>query len=71
MSSTVQKHVLDHVKEFVEENPRMIGGVPCSPTAFGGAKGEYSPLARRGRYAFYVCPRTGLLRDARRARKAR
>lgn len=65
MSSAVQKHVIDHVKDFVEENPRMINGVAHSPTTFGGAKGEYMPLARNGRrFSFYVCPTTGLLRHA-------
>jgi hypothetical protein len=65
MSSAVQKHVLDHVKQFVEENPRMISGVPHAPTTWGGAKGEYRPLSQHRRHGFYVCPRTGLLREAR------
>jgi hypothetical protein len=65
VSSAVQKHVLDHVKDFVEENPRMIDGVAHVPTTFGGAKGKYRPLAgNRWREQFYVCPRTGLLREA-------
>jgi hypothetical protein len=68
MSSTVQKHVLDHVKDFVEENPRMIDGVPHHPDARGG---EYWPIGRWGRArGFYVCPVTGLLRLARRPPEA-
>jgi hypothetical protein len=59
MSSAVQKHVMDHVKQYVEENPVMIGGVPHCPSAFDG---KYHPLSRWSRRArFYVCPRTGLL----------
>jgi hypothetical protein len=62
MSSTVQKHVMDHVRDFVEQNPRMIDGVPHAPIAFGGAKGTYRPLSQFGRWrSFYVCPKTGLL----------
>lgn len=60
MSSAVQKHVLDHVRQFVEENPVMIDGVPHYPIA---SDGKYWPLGRWGRaWRFYVCPRTGLLR---------
>lgn len=67
MSSAVQKHVIDHVKDFVEENPRMIDGVPHRPTTFGGAKGVFRPLSSFGRWrGFYVCPKTGLLREVKR-----
>ena len=70
MSSAVQKHLLAHVKQFVEESPRMIDGVPHSPIAYGGASGEYRPLHSRGmRFSFYVCPRTGLLCMARLVRR--
>jgi len=62
-SSTVQKHVLDHVRQFVEENPVMIDGRPHGPAAMGG---QYHPLRWHERWPrFYVCPRTGLLREAR------
>jgi hypothetical protein len=61
MSSAVQKHVIDHLKDFVEENPVMIDGRPHRPAAMGG---EYFPLRSHGRWSgFYVCPRTGLLRQ--------
>lgn len=63
MSSAVQKHVLDHVKDFVEENPVMIDGRPHHPSASGGG---YWPLRWHERWPrFYVCPRTGLLREAK------
>jgi hypothetical protein len=62
MSSAVQKHVLDHVRRYVEENPLMIDGQPHHPIAWGG---RHYPLTSYGRWAtFYVCPRTGLLREA-------
>ena len=67
MSSAVQKHVLDHVRQYVEENPRMIDGRPHSPAAHGGA---YWPLGSYGRRpAFYVCPKTGMLREVTLARR--
>ena len=70
MGSAVQKHVLDHVKQYVEENPLMIDGRPHDPVAF---LGRHHPLTAFGRWwKFYVCPRTGLLRKApRELRKPR
>jgi hypothetical protein len=59
LSSAVQKHVLDHVRDYVEENPRMIDGWPHRPAASGGV---YWPLGQWHR-ALYVCPETGLLRE--------
>ena len=60
MGSAVQKHVLDHVKQYVEENPLMIDGQPHDPIAVCG---RHHPLCVFGhRWRFYVCPRTGLLR---------
>jgi hypothetical protein len=68
MSSAVQKHVIDHVKQYVEENPLMIDGVPHEPTAIDG---KYYPLRWHERWPrFYVCPKTGLLREARPKKKA-
>ena len=67
--SAVQKHVLDHVKDYVEENPVMIDGRAHSPAAMGG---QYYPLRWHERWPrFYVCPRTGLLREARPPRERR
>lgn len=69
LASAVQKHVLDHVRLMVEENPVLIDGVPHRPEAFGG---KYSPLRGYGRWiSFYVCPRTGLLRATPCPRKQR
>jgi hypothetical protein len=57
MASAVQKHVLDHLRQFVELHPVMIDGVPHEPVALGSARDDYRPV--RG---FYVCPQTGILR---------
>jgi hypothetical protein len=62
-SSAVQKHVMDHVRDLVEENPVMIDGRPHDPAAYGGS---YRPLRAHARWPhFYVCPKTGLLREVR------
>lgn len=62
MDSAVQKHVMDHVRQMVEENPVMIDGRPHGPCAY---EGRYRPLRCHPRWPmFYVCPRTGLLREA-------
>lgn len=62
MRSAVQKHVLDHVRDFVEENPRMIDGRAYWAEAWGGV---LRPIEAHPRWPrFYVCPRTGLLRLA-------
>ena len=69
MSSTVQKHVMDHVKDFVEENPVMIDGIAHHPMASGG---RYYALRQWRRWSqLYVCPATGLLRSVGRARRKR
>jgi hypothetical protein len=60
LSSAVQKHVLDHARQYVEENPRMIDGRPHRPAA---SRGVYWPLGQWCR-EFYVCPETGLLCEA-------
>lgn len=62
-TSAVQKHVLDHLRGYVEENPEMIDGVPHHPRAH--RRGAHSALVSIGmRFRFYVCPRTQLLRLA-------
>ncbi|MRG90379.1 hypothetical protein [Polyangium spumosum] len=61
-SSAVQKHVFDHVLQFVERNPVMIDGVPHSPEGNGPRRDVFYPLRSHGPWqSFYVCPRTGLL----------
>jgi hypothetical protein len=61
IGSAVQKHVLDHLHDFVEENAVIRDGRVMRP---GGS----APLVARGwRLLFFVCPRSGLLRLAPRA----
>lgn len=59
LTSAVQKHVLDHLRDFVELHVIERDGVLCGLGRYGGAY----PLGRfyRSRAPLYVCPRTGLL----------
>lgn len=68
--SAVQKHVLDHLRHYVELHPVIIDGYPHHPTYHSGSPmGTYRPLSDYG-HNFYVCPETGrLLQPPRRARK--
>jgi hypothetical protein len=59
--SAVQKHVLDHVKTYVEENVVLVNGVP-SASGYGGVR----PL-RKG--DLYVHPKTGIVCVAREVKK--
>lgn len=57
--SAVQKHVLDHVKQMVEENAVLVDGRPYHP----GGRNLFRPVISSSRWGgFYVCPRTGALR---------
>lgn len=68
-TSAVQKHVLDHVRWFVATHVVLIDGVPHWPEARGSRRDKYLPVRScRGR-ALYVCPRTGLLKQAPRPRR--
>jgi hypothetical protein len=59
VQSAVQKHVLDHVKQMVEENAVLIDGRPHHPGGFY----PQGSLILGGRWGgLYVCPRTGALR---------
>lgn len=59
-TSTVQRHVLQHLEDFVAEHAFVKGGVVWAQSRSG-----LRPLApNRGDRRFYVCPRTGLLRRA-------
>jgi hypothetical protein len=61
LDSAVQSHVLDHLREYVETNARLMNGKLCKPT------GE--PLTADGLHRiplFYVCPKSGLLKAVRR-----
>ncbi|MGL4554010.1 MAG: hypothetical protein ACRC33_22850 [Gemmataceae bacterium] len=58
--NVVQKHILTHLFQYVEVNAVLVGGVPHHPPhvrRWGGG-------AIAGRHAWYVCPRSGLLRRA-------
>jgi hypothetical protein len=58
--SAVQKHVLDHLADHVDENVRVEGRTVLAL----GYRG-YQPLQSiGGRLRFYVCPRSALLRLA-------
>jgi hypothetical protein len=58
-ASAVQMHVLEHVKQMVEEHAVLIDGVPHHPEAWGR---KYRPLGWNRWRGFYVCPETGVLR---------
>lgn len=65
--SAVQKHVLDHLRDYVKEDVHVEGRM----VLFKGWK-AFEPLVSRGAWVrFYVCPRTGLLRLAPVSRKRR
>lgn len=72
--SAVQKHVFDHLKQMVEENAVLIDGHACYPPSRAYWRGA-EIRADDFFGGFYVCPRTGLLREGvrepRRRRAAR
>ena len=60
-ASAVQKHVLDHLKDFVRTDVVLRGNKVFVATYLDGLV----PFVSRGmRLRFYVCPRTRLLRLA-------
>jgi hypothetical protein len=60
----VQKHVFDHLKQMVEENAVLVDGRACHPTSSGARASRGSREITAGFwFGFYVCPRTGLLRE--------
>ncbi len=65
-TSAVQAHVLQHLRDFVEEHPVMVDGAPHC-IAYGGLR----PLVvGGGRYrSLYVDPKTGILRIAEKPRR--
>jgi hypothetical protein len=62
MRSAVHKHVLDHVKDMVEENAVLIDGRPYHHP--GGYYPYGGLIVAAGWRGFYVCPKTGALRLA-------
>jgi hypothetical protein len=65
--NVVQKHILTHVFDYVATHVVLLEGVPCH-----GDGRWYGQPIQWGWTAFYVCPRSGLLRQLpRRSRKRR
>jgi hypothetical protein len=69
LDSAVQKHVRDHLAEFVQTRVIMKGSTPChGDYSFGNRIGQ--PILGTGNaglsrgLGLYVCPRTGLLKQA-------
>jgi hypothetical protein len=60
-----REHFLTHVFQFVERHAVLVDGVPHH--ASGYAIGRPIVPSRWG--SFYVCPKTGLLREAKARRK--
>lgn len=61
LRSAVQKHVLDHLWQFVKTDVVLIDGQPHYPLATGSTRSRYLPFGFYHR-GFYVCPKTGILR---------
>jgi len=62
-SSAVQKHLLDHLADFVVEQVTLIDGKPHGLARYWIGRGPlYDGPGWRG--TLYVCPKTGLLRVA-------
>ncbi len=58
-SNAVQMHVLQHVRQMVEEHVVLVDGRPHGSAAWGG---RYRPITGSRRWpALYVCPLTGRL----------
>jgi hypothetical protein len=58
LSNAVQKHVLDHVRDFVRQHVFTdADGIFCDRVE----KGRAVPLGAYGRNCFYVCPHSGVL----------
>lgn len=65
VSSAVQKHVVDHLRDFVSVRTWEADGAIWTLEGWSGVQ----RVEARGRHAqFYVCPRTGLLLEAPRRR---
>ena len=68
--STVQKHVLVHLWQYVEQHLVMIDGWPHHPVTWGDSR-ELQPLSCYGGHSFYICPETGELRRVWKSRQRR
>lgn len=69
-ASAVQKHVLDHVKQLVSLHVVMKDGAPHLFRGWGPHR-ELVPLGLYDRCRLYVCPKTGILREAPQVRRKR
>lgn len=58
-SSTVQKHVLDHLRDFVMTRTYLLDGAVYGLDRFGGPRAIDERVGWR--HQFYVCPSTGRL----------
>lgn len=61
VGSAVQKHVMDHLRDFVDTNVVERDGELWTRRRWGGA---FERVRSLGRPKLYVCPRTGILRMA-------
>ena len=66
-SNPVQDHVRDHVEQYVVTNVLLVDGVACHG---GGDRNYGKPLRETGWKAWYVCPKSGLLRKVKIVPKA-
>lgn len=62
LTSAVQKHILDHVKQYVDTHAVLIDGVPCTLDSW---RPDYQPIAKHSFTKLYVCPKSGLLKRAK------
>ena len=72
-TSAVQKHVLDHLRDYVHEHVRVENRTVILEHRFGFifGTGPQALVSHGSSWRFYVCPRTGLLRLAPAARRKR
>lgn len=65
-AGVMQQHIRDHIVQMVETNVRLVEGVPCS---LNYTTRGWRPIQSYYWDQLYVCPKTGLLRLAK--KKAR
>ncbi|MEJ7730109.1 MAG: hypothetical protein WKG00_12920 [Polyangiaceae bacterium] len=64
VTSAVQSHIKQHVRDFVVTSARFVDGELHGLTIAGGLRPLANPWSRK---QFYVCPRSGLLKVVPRA----
>jgi hypothetical protein len=60
--NVVQKHILTHLFEYVVVDVELIDGEPYRKAR---SRSSYHNQPLRGRYRWYVCPKSGLLKRAK------